>query len=131
VADMRPGQLEPNDFEVALLRQLADREPEIRASLNRLHVLSREFTGVGCFTKFVCEESGDTKSERQVGLKALIRVPSVPNGMGAVLFCKGDQPKLLEVFTYGNDHWDGEYDGFSIEGSCDGEGYFVGTKSTR
>jgi len=42
-------------------------------------------------------------------------MPGVPNGMGAVLFCKGDWPRCLEVFTYGDGHWEGAYDGFAIE----------------
>ena len=47
---MRPGQLKPNDFELAILERLASRESSIRLSVERLHVLSREFTGVGSFT---------------------------------------------------------------------------------
>lgn len=42
-------------------------------------------------------------------------MPGVPNGMGAVLFCKGDRPQFLEVFTHGDDYWESVYDGFAIE----------------
>jgi hypothetical protein len=35
--------------------------------------------------------------------------------MGAVLFCEAGMPHCLEVYTYGNDHWEGVYDGFAIE----------------
>ena len=42
-------------------------------------------------------------------------MPGVPNGMGAVLLLKGGMPECLELFTYGDDHWEGVYDGFSIE----------------
>ena len=42
-------------------------------------------------------------------------MPGVPNGMGAVLFCKGNRPHFLEVYTYGDDRWEGVYDGFAIE----------------
>lgn len=112
---MRPGQLKPNDFERAILERIASKESLIRGSVERLHVLSREFTGVGSFTKFNCEESGVDGSEQHVGLGPLIKMPGVPNGMGAALFLKGGKPECLEVFTYGNDHWDGVYDGFSIE----------------
>ena len=112
---MRPGQLKPNDFEMAILERLANKEPSIGASIVRLHVLSREFTGVGSFTKFKSEEFAASTTERQIGLDGLIHMPGVPNGMGAVLFCKGDEPECLEVYTYGDDHWDGVYEGFSIE----------------
>lgn len=114
---MRPGQLKPNDLELQILQRLARVEPSIRKAVEHLHVLSRELTGVGSYTKFKCDESAGA-SERRVGLDALINVPGVANGMGAVLFCKGDQPECLEIYTYGDDHWDGVYEGFSIEGAA-------------
>ena len=49
------------------------------------------------------------------GLKPLIRVPGVPNGMGAVLHCRARRPKCLELFTYGDDIWDGTFEGFMFE----------------
>ena len=112
---MGPGQLNPNDFELAILELLARQEPAIRGSAQRLHVLSREFTGVGSYTTFKCDGSASGSPQRQLSLDALINMPGVPNGMGAVLFCKGHQPECLEIHTYGEDHWDGVYDGFSIE----------------
>jgi len=112
---MRPGQLKPNDFEHAILERLVRQEPSSGEFAQRLHVLSREFTGVGSFTYFKCDESAADLPERRVGLDALIKMPGVPNGMGAVLFCKGDEPSCLEVYTYGDNHWDGVYDGFTIE----------------
>jgi len=112
---MPPGQVKPNEFELAILERLASKEPSIRRSVGHLHVLSREFTGVGSFTEFASEQSSADAPEEQVSLDGLIKKPGVPNGMGAVLFCKGGRPRLLEVFTYGNDHWEGVYDGFAIE----------------
>jgi hypothetical protein len=112
---MRPGQIKPNDFELAILERLASKEPSLRGAVGQLHVLSREFTGVGSYTNFACEDSSADARDKQVGLDDLITMPGVPNGMGAVLFCKGDRPKCLEVFTYGNDHWEGVCDGFTIE----------------
>jgi len=112
---MRPGQVKPNEFELAILERLASKEPSIHAFVGHLHVLSREFTGVGSFTNFACDESAADAPDRQVGLDGLNKMPGVPNGMGAVLFCKGDRPKCLEVFTYGDNHWEGVYDGFAIE----------------
>jgi hypothetical protein len=112
---MGPGQLKPNDFELAILERIATDQPSIRVSMQQLHVLSREFTGVGSFTTFRVDGSVSGAPERRLGLDSLINMPGVPKGMGAVLFCKGDQPECLEVFTFGDDHWDGVYDGFSIE----------------
>ncbi len=111
---MRPGQLEPNEFELAILDRMAQERPSIRPLLQGLRVLSREFTGVGSFTKFRCDDSGPEVERLQIDLKELISMPNVPNGMGAILSCEGGRPTLLETFTNGEDHWDGVYDGFSI-----------------
>ena len=114
-AQMRPGQIKPNEFELAILEHLARKEPSIRASFGQLHVLSREFTGVGSFTTFACEKLSADASRQQINLEALIKMPGVPNGLGAVLFCRAGMPHCLEVYTYGNDQWEGVYDGFAIE----------------
>ena len=112
---MRPGQIRPNDFELAILNRVATKEPSIRKSLGELHVLSRVYTGVGAYTNFLIGDSSSDAVEQRIGLDELITMPGVPNGMGAVLFCKGGRPQCLEVFTFGDDHWDGVYDGFAIE----------------
>jgi hypothetical protein len=41
-------------------------------------------------------------------------MPGVPNGMGAILFCKNGAPELLEIYTNGDVLWDGVFTGFSI-----------------
>ncbi len=115
---MRPGQLEPNDFELAILERIAAGKPLLRAQLGHLHVLSREFTGVGSYTKFKCAEAVGDAAEEQLDLDGSIVMPNVQNGMGAILFCRGGQPKCLETYTYGSEFWDGLFDGFSINGSA-------------
>ena len=112
---MRPGQTEPNEFEIAILNTISQANPALRPFLGRLHVLSREHTGVGSFTNFRCDEAASDVPREHLGLNALIVMPNVPNGMGAVLFCRNGKPECLETFTYGDDHWDGVPDGFSIE----------------
>ncbi len=111
---MRPGQRTLTAFEAAILERLVEKEPRLAPSCTGLHVLSREFTGVGSYTKFLCDETvkGD---DWNVTLESMIVVPGVKNGMGAVLFGRGNHPKVLETFTYGDDHWDGVYDGFTVE----------------
>ena len=74
---MRPGQLEPNEFEIALLKRFA-------------------------------------AQDRDLHLDAVISVPGVPNGLGAILFCIGSHPNVLEIYTFGDEHWDGLYEGFLI-----------------
>ena len=73
--------------------------------------MKRELTGVGSFTTFACAGAGDAT---QLGLNALIEMPGVPSGMGAVLFCRGGEPEMLEVYTFGSEPWDGDPAGFSI-----------------
>ena len=111
----RPGQTTPNELEFAILERLAGKEISLRDCVDRLHVLRREFTGVGSFTTFAGPKSPNESNDLPIGLDGSIRVPGVPNGMGAVLFCRGGWPKILELYTFGEDHWDGVYDGFSIE----------------
>jgi hypothetical protein len=115
---MGPGQVEPNEFEKALLSALSQEHPAIHPFVDNLHVLSREFTGVGGFTNFLCDGAPKDADDVPLGLSAMISMPNVPNGMGAVLWCRGGRPKCLELFTYGNDHWEGLSDGFSISGAA-------------
>jgi len=111
---MRPGQLEPNDFEMAILRRMAVSEPWLAKCLDHLHVLSREFTGVGCFTNF--KSVGDLgPRERLVGLRGFIKMPGVPHGLFATLFCQDTDPVCLEIASCGDDLWDGVYDGFTFD----------------
>ena len=110
-----PGQITPNEFEVAILERIAAKNSSLRIRLGHLHVLSREFTGVGSYTNFKCEDMGAQVSEHRVGLDDLIVMPNVQNGMGAVLFCLEDQPKCLETYTFGDELWDGVFEGFVIQ----------------
>jgi hypothetical protein len=110
---VKPGQLTPNELEVAVLRTIAGQPQALVTSVEGLHVLSREFTGVGSFTRFNCSEP-DTSLRRHVGLDALISLPGVPNGLGAVLHVLGREPQCLEVYTFGTEAWDGTIEGFSI-----------------
>lgn len=110
---MRPGQVTVNEFEQALLDRIGESDPRLRGKLSDLHVLSRKFTGVGSFTQFLCD-ADESEQKWHVSLSALVTVPDVPNGLGATLFCRGGQPDFLEVYTYGEDRWDGIYDGFEF-----------------
>jgi hypothetical protein len=112
---MRPGQVTPNDFELRLLRLIQDKDRSIRGLTDRLHVLSREYTGVGSYTTFKLPDASVKEPKRRASLDALIKMPGVPNGMGAVLLLSGNDPECLEVYTYGSDLWDGVHEGFSIE----------------
>ena len=110
-----PGQIEPNEFELAILDRIAADGHSLRINPRHLHVLSREFTGVGSYTNFRCEDKGTETNLKPIALADLIVMPNVQNGMGAVLYWQGDQPKCLETHTYGTELWDGVFEGFAIE----------------
>lgn len=112
---MRPGQLTPNDFEIALLESFAEQDQSIRGPFERLHVLSREFTGVGSFTSFVGSDPESGSTRRVFSLDALVRIAGGQHLLGVVLFCLGDRLDCLEVFSMDGSPWDGVYDRFSIE----------------
>jgi len=111
---MRPGQLDPNEFERAILEHFSRKCQALRPLIAHLRVLSREFTGVGSFTNFQCGAAARELEPQQIKLNSLISMPKVQNGMGAILFCEKDQSIRLEIFTFGDDYWDGVYEGFSI-----------------
>lgn len=104
-------QSQPNAFERAILTAMTRERPSLVVDVGRLHVRRRRYTGVGSYTDFVCDEAGE---ERTLSLKAPIAVPGVPNGMGAALYFCGEQPQCLETFTYGDDAWNGAFEGFSV-----------------
>jgi hypothetical protein len=110
---MRPGQLTPNDFEIALLGQLSADNANFRLSPSELHVVSREFTGVGSFTNFLVK--GQAKVPRQVfSMSGSVSIPGLKYGLGVVAFYEGDR-LTLETYSSGDEHWDGVFDGFAIE----------------
>jgi hypothetical protein len=111
---MRPGQTDVNEFELAILSTLAEEKPSLRQLMPELRVLSREFTGVGSYTTFMCSASAPDLGDEHISIGKLILMPSVPNGMGATLFCEAGKPHILETYTHGAELWDGVYTGFSF-----------------
>jgi len=111
---MQPGQCDLNEFELAILLHLCEKHCSLRPFIDHLRVLSREFTGVGSYTKLRSLHSGMELGEQKMMLDTSIYLPSVPSGLGAMLFCKNGVPNILEIYTYGDEHWDGIFDGFQI-----------------
>ena len=110
---LSPGRVTPNELELAILRRLSEQRPSMRDALPRLHVLSHEFTGVGSYTNVRVDDEA-AESTETLSLDADIRIPSLSNGLGGVLFLAGGEPKCLELFAYG-ELWDGRHEGFTIE----------------
>jgi len=111
---MPPGQLTLNEFEAAIFRRLAEDYAVPALAEVSPHVLSRKFTGVGCFTDFDPRSALPKLSDGPMSLRAPISVPGVPNGLSATLFVKAGYPECLEVYAFGEELWNGSTDGFSI-----------------
>ena len=109
---MSEGQLKLNEFEIAIIDLLAGGTLSQDFRTGYIRVVSRQLTGVGCYTDFDCPQSDEYS---HVGLDAVINMPGVHSGMGAVLSLRGGRPLCLEIYTYGDELWDGVYDGFSFE----------------
>jgi hypothetical protein len=110
---MRPSQNTNNAFELAILKYIALDEPALLPFIPKLIVKSRKLTGYGSFTEYTCKDSDPELGNRAIGHPDII-MPNVPNGLGAVLFCTNGKPDTLETYTYGDEKWDGDFDGFSI-----------------
>jgi hypothetical protein len=99
---------------MALLERIADSLPELRPLLGKLHVLSREYTGVGCYTNFMAIEPNPNLPNSMPPVEAHIEMPGVPSGLSAYLAIDRGSPRFLEIVTYGGEYWDGCYEGFSL-----------------
>ena len=109
---MRPGQLTTNELERAILDRMARSVPSLAEVIPRLHVLSREYTGVGSYTNFKVE-GPVLGNASPVQFDEVINTPSVPHGLLALLFLEAGQVKCLEIAACG-DLWDGVFEGFTI-----------------
>ncbi|MCK5944711.1 MAG: hypothetical protein KAI24_22170 [Planctomycetes bacterium] len=97
-------------FEAAILAQICADQKSLRKWSCAAVVESREFTGAGSYTCFV---GAPAVGERTiVRLRGFFEVPGVALGLGAALFCRGGLPEFLEVFTYGEEPWDGSAEEF-------------------
>jgi hypothetical protein len=75
-------------------------------------MLSRRFTGAGSFTEFAIE--GElSESRRTLSLPVLVTIPGLHEGLGVVAFREGDR-LTLETYTFGDEKWDGAFEGFVI-----------------
>ncbi|MEM8501469.1 MAG: hypothetical protein AAF542_25900 [Pseudomonadota bacterium] len=107
---LKPGDILANALERAILLRLGLNDQEV----SELRVLSRKYTGVGLYTEFKLNIPRSSRKTSAV-LEGQIKMPSVPNGLGAMLMTNGAAPECLEVFTHGDDLWNGRFEEFSIE----------------
>jgi hypothetical protein len=110
---MRPGQLEPNEFEIAILSHMVREFTDVGLSIAALHVLERSFTGVGSFTTFLIKDWPKDYKRRILEPSIGVTIPSLKRGLGVVAFLESDK-LVLETFSY-DEFWDGVFEGFKIE----------------
>ena len=104
-----------NEFEISILKRMADQLPHLLPVISQLTVSLRVQTGVGSFTNFASHSTnvGDTNGG-PLALDCHISMPGVPNGLGALLFFNANSIALLEIFSYGDDAWTGNWEGYSF-----------------
>jgi len=75
-----------------------------------LRVKSREYTSVGGYVNFL--NSHELRlpelGKRELGFNGQLMVPGVPSGLGAIVAVDQGKIKYLELFTYGDEKWNGE-----------------------
>ncbi len=115
---MKSDESALNELEKAVLKRLADQAPTLSSTISGLALSSRELTGVGSFTNFASNQTSvfDTITV-PLALDGHISMPGVQLGLGALLFFNVNSIAFLEIFAYGDDAWDGNWEGFSLEES--------------
>ena len=113
-------------FEDAVLDAIILEKPELAARLTRrgLHLLERQFTGVGLFSKFIYvgQDGAQIKDnpERPVNHTAIdsdifaIVAGTDDAGLGLVLYVDEDRILSLEAVSYVQGHWWGNVEQFSL-----------------
>ena len=99
-------------FEIPILfsvlrRHFPDLE-DLGLSLEALHVVSREYTGVGAYVNFSKNKILSGGINCQLGFDGEITIPKLTSGLGAVLAIDDGSINYLELFTYGDEQWDGD-----------------------
>jgi hypothetical protein len=97
---MRPGQLTLNEFEAEIFRHFVKMLPSLSDVVPKLHVLSREFTGVGSYTNFL-EGAVVPNAPRVLLIDAPIKVPGLKLGLDALLFFEKSNVNFLELVAFG------------------------------
>ena len=99
------------DLERVVLERIGKESKDLDLDISNLSVESRKLTGCGSYTYFRCESSGPQST---AGLRGHIKVPGLGVGLGAVLFLKGRDPYFLELYTFGDEPWEGESGEFEV-----------------
>jgi hypothetical protein len=97
---------ELTDLERELL-DLVSRENWPQFRTDAIRVLRRENTGAGRYTYFADGHGQDLPDGAYSAQGRMIEMRGVRNGLGFVVEVAGSRLSHLEMFTFGNDEWDG------------------------
>lgn len=107
-----------NKLEIAIIEDIAKEYPSIKSHIPRLQVESRENTGVGMYVNLNynhLDESLIRLKDGTLSTNEIIVIDSLENGLGFVLDVSNGLINFIELFTYGDEFWDGEFSSFKFE----------------
>ena len=110
---------ELTDFERSLVLATIAQHPQyapLASQLASLKVERREKTGVGAYITFSKDnqEALINHDSAQLGFSGDICVPGVPSGLGGVIDVDKGKLNHIELFTYGDEAWNGSTEGANI-----------------
>lgn len=98
-----------------ILKQHGEAYFKLMGQIDRLRVIDREPTIVGAYIRFTLEgRIEDETINAQLGFDGEIEIDGVPMGLGCVLLVDAGRLYHLELFTYGDETWDGNLDNARI-----------------
>jgi hypothetical protein len=105
------------EFEAAILERIAMDNAAYRDQLTELiragRVAEREWTGAGGYITVGPNTIEFEPRSLELDAEAIIEVPGLKHGLGAMLFVRQGRAEFLELFTY-EEAWWGEWAGFRI-----------------
>jgi hypothetical protein len=102
-----------NKVERELVEEILKQNPNyceaLKDQVEHLTVSLRKPTGVGCYIHFSvpANKITDDNLNTHLGFDGNIILEGVPLGLGCEILVKNGQMFYIELFTYGNESWDG------------------------
>lgn len=107
-----------NKLEYSIIENFAKEYPIIKDHVCLLKVESREDTGGGMYVNFAYKYLDDDLVKLEDGTLStneIIVLDSLKNGLGFVLDISHGLINFIEMFTYGDDLWNGNFNEFRFE----------------
>jgi len=104
-------------LELAVLEKISEDYPELRAVLDDLKVIKREYSGAGSFTHFQTLKNRikNIPEFKRLSLNTVVHISELENGLGGFLEVSECSPEMLELYTFGEELWSGKVSEFYFE----------------